>query len=91
MTFEEAQAEAAAIMGEPVARPIEECEGWYFGERARVVEDDEDEGAYAGDEGFLIIEIVGSTKYGNERNAFSLIIDGSDSPVSVEADNLEGV
>ena len=89
MTFEEMQTEIASIMGEPVERPLAEHEGWQFGERVRATEGDEDEGLYAGDVGLLIIETVGSPAYGNERVAFSLLVDGYDSPVSIESWNIE--
>lgn len=51
---------------------VAEYEGWKTGQKIRALEDDEDEGIYAGDEGTLLIEVVGSPEYGNERIAFSI-------------------
>jgi hypothetical protein len=41
MTFEEAKAHVEAIIGDEFDRPIEELDGWKFGERVRVLDDDE--------------------------------------------------
>lgn len=51
--------------------------------RFRVVEEDDDHGFYAGDEGTIHASVVGSEKYRNERVAYLLLIDGYDSAVDV--------
>lgn len=46
--------------------------------RFRVIEDDEDHGLYADDEGVLEACIVGSVEYRNQRVSLSFIPDGYD-------------
>lgn len=69
-------------------RKVEEYEGIYFGQKARVLEDDEENGVFEGDEGRIIIEKLGAAEYGNLRTAMFIIIDGM-GPVEVEPENLE--
>jgi hypothetical protein len=90
MTFEEAKAKAEAIIGDELDRPIEELDGWHFGERVSVIEDDEPRGVFAGDEGVLLISEVGAPEYRNVRNAFHILIDGTDCPMEVDPLNIEG-
>jgi hypothetical protein len=46
--------------------------------RATVIEDDDDRGLFAGDAGSLILGVVGSPRFGNERPAFFFTPDGMD-------------
>ena len=79
------------ILGDAIDRPVEEHEGWHFGERVRVIEDDEVHGFYEGDEGVLVISRVGSAEYRNERVAVSILIDGTDSPMEIDTMAIEGI
>jgi hypothetical protein len=90
MTFEEAKAHVEAIIGDEFDRPIEELDGWKFGERVRVLDDDERNGVYEGDEGVLLISEVGAPEYGNVRKAFHILIDDQDCPMEIDPFNIEG-
>lgn len=48
-----------------------------------VIEDDEDEGLYSGDEGELTACVVGAPEYGNERVAFAFKVEGFSEGVEV--------
>ncbi|MGH2897173.1 MAG: hypothetical protein ACRDMZ_00750 [Solirubrobacteraceae bacterium] len=74
-----------------VERPVAECGGWHFGERVRVIDDDEESGMFAGDEGWLVLETVGAAEHGNERVCFGVLADGFADPVEVQPDNIESV
>ena len=69
---------------------VAEYEGWKTGDKIRVLEDDEEEGVWEGNEGTLELEIVGSPDYGNERVSFAIVQDGVD-PLEVQPDNIEAV
>lgn len=88
-TFEQAVARVSGFM--EVGHPIKELDGWKFGERVRVLEDDGDEGIFAGDEGVLVLEIVGSEEFHNERICASFITDGCDGGGEVDLGNIEAV
>lgn len=82
--FDQKKTELAEYLDER-DRAVKEHDGFVFGERIRVLEDDEDQGLYADDEGVLIIEKVGHPGGHNERTAVYLIVDGTDSPVEIHA------
>ena len=79
--FEAKKAELREHLDDP-ERAVKEVDGFTFGERVRVLEDDEEEGVFEGDEGVVLIEKVGAAKYGNERAAVFLKCDGRD-PVEI--------
>lgn len=54
----------------------------YIG-RFEIIEDDEDNGLYSGDEGDLTATVVGAAEYQNERVAFSFTPDGYDTGTDV--------
>lgn len=72
-------------------RPVAELHGWHYGERVRAIEDDDDNGIFAGDEGYLIIEEVGSPQHNNVRISTGFIADGYDSDNEVSLNNIEAV
>lgn len=86
-SFEAAQNRIAEILGERINRPVEEMDGWHFGERVRLVEDTDMGGA--GEEGWLILEVVGSAQYRNERTVAGILLDGTDVPDEVSLDLIE--
>lgn len=63
--------------------------GWTYGERARAIDDDEEHGVFAGDEGYMVPCQVGAAEHGNLRTALYFLADGTNSPVEVDPDNLE--
>lgn len=77
--------------GLEIDRPVKECEGWTIGERVRVLEDDENEGLYSGDEGVIIPEEVGAIEYGNLRTRLYMVIDGQDAMLAIDGFNIEAV
>lgn len=89
MTDFEAKVAKLREAGATIERPVEEFEGWTFGERVRVVEDDEDNGLFEGDEGTLVPEEVGAPEYGNVQVKLYLLIDDTDCPIGVTADQIE--
>lgn len=89
MAFEDELKKVEEILGEKIESPVERFDGWSFGERVRAVEDDDREGVCAGDEGYLVLQRVGSAEYGNVRTDTSILIDGQDSPLSTDLDNIE--
>lgn len=88
-TFEEAISRVEAILGEQINRPVAEHDGWHFGERVRIIDDDDDKGVFAGDEGHVVIEKVGAPEYGNVRTCVAVLVDGTDAPTEVGLDNIE--
>ena len=56
--------------------------------RFRVIEEDEDRGLYADDEGELSACVVGAEKYGNQRVALSFTADGYDAGNDVRDPSL---
>jgi hypothetical protein len=72
-------------------RAVREHEGFTYGDRVRVLDDVEEEGVFADDEGVLVIERVGAAEYQNERVMLGLIPDGMDGAVEVTSDNIEQV
>jgi hypothetical protein len=72
-------------------RPVAELNGWHYGERVRVIEDDDPNGVYADDEGYLVLEEVGSVELGNLRIAAGIVPDGQDCENDISLDNLEAV
>lgn len=84
-------AELDALLDDP-ERKVETHEGWTYGERVRVVQDDENEGLFEGTEGNLLIEKLGAAEYGNVRVGVFFVEDGMDGPVEVrDYDYIEGV
>lgn len=82
--------EASGADREEVAeRAVLEHDGWRFGERVRVVEDDEDEGVCSGDVGFVLLNEVGAAQYRNVRVSVSILPDGMDAASEVDPSNLE--
>lgn len=71
------------------ANAVHELDGFQFGERVRVIEDDEDNGIFAGDEGDLILEEVGAVEYGSQRVMACIVQDGM-GPMEISTDNIEG-
>lgn len=55
--------------------------------RWRVIEDDEDAGLYAGDEGAISACVVGAEQYGNRHVSYSFHADGFD-PVDLPSFDL---
>lgn len=76
---------------EEPARAVLEHEGFTWGDRVRVIEDDEDNGLFEGDEGFVIIGNVGSAEYRNERVMLAFLGDGFTDPNQCTADQIEAV
>jgi hypothetical protein len=70
-------------------RAVEEHQGFTFGQRVRVLEDDDDNGIWEGAEGVLIIEQVGSETHGSLRTGLFLLEEGMAEPNEVQADNIE--
>lgn len=89
MSFQDELQKVEEILGEKVERPVERYEGYSFGERVRVVEDDDRDGLFAGDEGYLVLQEVGAAEYGNVRTDVGILMDGYDSPQSTDIDNIE--
>lgn len=87
-TFEEKKAELAKHIDVP-ERAMPEHAGFSFGDRVRVLEDDEDRGLFEGAEGVLIIEQVGAPEYNNVRTALYFVEDGMESGNEVHADDIE--
>jgi hypothetical protein len=81
--------QATGYADEDAERAVPEYNGWQYGERVRIIEDDEREGLFAGDEGFIVIGEVGAPEYGNVRTAIHIIPDGMDGPCEVAYDNIE--
>lgn len=70
-------------------RAVAEHEGWQYGERVRIVEDDERHGLFMGDEGIVIISEVGAPEFGNVRTMLGVLIDDTDCPMEVSPFNIE--
>lgn len=90
-TFEEELGRINGLLGDEVSRPVKDAHGWSFGERVRVIEDDENAGVFENDEGWIVLESVGAAEYGNVRTAFMILLDGSDCPIEIPFDIIEGV
>ena len=86
-TFEQAVARIRKLT--EVERPVASKAGFIFGQRVRVLEDDEDNGIFAGDEGWLVIEEVGAAEYHNIRTVLGFLADGLDCANTIASDNLE--
>jgi hypothetical protein len=89
MAFRDELQKIEELIGEKIPQPVESYDGWSFGERVRVIEDDDREGLCAGDEGYLVLQTVGAAQYGNVRTDVGVLMDGYDSPLSTDLDNLE--
>jgi hypothetical protein len=77
---------------DPIAdgdRPVLRLDDFDYGDGVRAIEDDDDNGIAAGDEGVITITEVGAVDRGNVRVLAGLLIDGYDSPLDVDTDNLE--
>jgi hypothetical protein len=72
-------------------RPVLRHDDWSYGDRVRAIADDEDNGVFSGDEGYLILEMVGAPEYHNERVSLGLLAEGFSDPVDVDPDNIEPV
>jgi hypothetical protein len=93
MTDEEFAAKVAELTGSldnPDAA-VKEHDGFTFGERVRVLEGDDDEGVYEGDEGTVIIEALGLAELGSARTAVFLVVDGLIDPVEITGLEVEPV
>lgn len=76
-------------------------DGWVFDEdekritarlgRWSAMEDDEDEGVFADDEGDLNAVVVGKKEYGNERVSFGFMPDGMDAWIDINPSDLEPI
>lgn len=86
--FEDRKRELEQHLGNHT-RAVKDYEGFTFGERVRVLEDSEEDGVYAGDEGTVIIEKVGHAGGYNERTGVFLLIDGQIDPVEITALEVE--
>lgn len=86
-----AKVKAATGYDDADEEAVLEAEGFTYGDRVRVVEDNEEEGVFAGDEGFVLPCKVGAAAYGNERVMLAFLIDGFDSPVEVTPDSIEQI
>lgn len=91
LTLDEAVAAVEKATGFAADRPVAELHGWHYGERVRILEDDDEHGIFAGDEGWLIFEEVGAVEYHNLRVSAGFVPDGQDSGDEVSLDNLESV
>src|SRR4051812_43823111 len=90
-TLDERVKQVSEQFGCDVSRPVEECNGWHFGEAVQPIEDDDDSGIFTGTEGILLIEKVGAAEYHNERTAFFYLEAGMDTPNEISPDNLEAI
>lgn len=77
------------FVDEEADRAVDTFEGFTYGERVRVLGDEDSEGLCAGDEGHIVISTVGGAEYRNERVAIAIIVDGMDAPLEVQPDNIE--
>jgi hypothetical protein len=75
--------------GIEIDRPVEEFEGWKFGQHVTVIDDDPHGYVYAGDEGVLVPEQVGSEEHDNLQVKLYIVVDGTDSGVDVDPSNIE--
>ena len=93
MTDEELQQTVDDLRGKgiEIEDPVPEFQGWNFGERVRPIEDDDERGIFADEEGVLVIERVGSENYGNVRVAMYFVADGCDSGNEVTPEDIQGV
>lgn len=66
-----------------------EHDGWNYGDRARMTEDNDDEGVFSGDEGWLVPCKVGAVEYGSTRTVLYFLADGMSSPIEVQPDQIE--
>lgn len=89
MAFSDELKKVEELTSDPIERPVEKHEGWSFGERVRAIEDDERDGVFAGDEGYLVLQEVGSTEYDSVRVDVAILLDGTDSPISTDVYNIE--
>lgn len=64
-------------------------EGFTFGDRVRVIDDDEENGLYADEEGYAVISKAGAAEYRNVRTVLAVLVDGTDCPMEAHPDNLE--
>lgn len=80
--------ELEALLDE-LDRKVEEYDGLRFGDRGRIVEDNENLMIYEGEEGYVILETVGAPEYGNVHTGVYFLVDGSDSPMQVTSDLIE--
>lgn len=80
---------ATGYVEDEPSRAVEEHEGWHYGERVRIMEDDDAEGLYEGDAGYLIFSEVGARAHGNLHIKPYFLMDGYDSPSPVSLDNIE--
>lgn len=83
--------EVNGIVDDPVVRPVRDYDGWTFGDRVRVLEDDDEAGLSEGEEGVLVLEKVGAPEFNSERVAVSILIDGESSTREVDPGIIEGV
>lgn len=74
--------------GYEVDRPIKAAHGWTTGTRARVIEDDEDQGVYRDDEGIVVCEEV-STEEGLVDQIVTLAISSFSVTITVDPENIE--
>jgi hypothetical protein len=77
--------------GIDIERPVEKCQGFHFGERVRVDEDDPYGYAYTDDTGICVPEEVGDEAHRNKQIKMYLLIDGMGSSVEVDPENLESI
>lgn len=89
MAFRDELQKIEEILGEKIPEAVEQYDGWSFGERVRAIEDDDREGLYSGDEGYLVLQRVGAAQYGNVRTDVAIVVDGQDVPLSTDLDNIE--
>lgn len=66
-----------------------EYEGWNYGERVRVTVDNDEEGVFSGDEGYLVPCKLGSVEHRSARTALYMLVTGMSSPVEVKPDEIE--
>jgi hypothetical protein len=91
-TFEQAQAQErvkALQSGEAVDRPVEEHGGFHFGEFVRTIDDANDGSYEAGEEGTLVLQLVGRADLSNERVDCGVIFEGNDCPTDVDLMDIE--
>jgi hypothetical protein len=80
-------AETGADRTDLADRAVLERSGWRFGERVRMLDDQDP--FQAGEEGHVVIQEVGSAEFNNRRVAVFFMVEGTDAWDEVDPSNLE--
>lgn len=86
--FAQAKEELKDKLDDP-DRAVKKYDDFTFGERVRLLEDNEEEGVFAGEEGRVIIEQLGSEEHGSLRTAVFLVAEGFVDPVEITGLEVE--